>query len=87
MNKRHGHGKHSATNIFRRCGQLRIPYEEVIASPYCKRRGIEQPHYLTPYKEGIKGTIDWGINQREAETGKDVLEFNKNEMRNYLINE
>lgn len=87
MKKRFGRGKTSATNIFRRCGQVEISYDDVITSPYCLKRGIEREHYKIAHTEGIEGIIDWGKHRREIRVGIDVLAYDKDQMRNYLNSE
>lgn len=84
MKQRWGRGKYSATNIFRRCGQLGILYADVVDSVYCRERGIQSGKYELAYQEGIEGTIDWGQNKRDVVVGEDVLSCNKDEMIEFL---
>ncbi len=74
--------KYSGTNIFRRCGQLSIPYGIVISSH--RFRGKDHGYCKLAYNEGTKGTIDWGINKRDIVIGEDVLSYDKKEMLEFL---
>jgi len=55
---------YSASKIMRRCGQLGIPYEKVISSPYGKSQGWRLGKCLNQHKEGMAGTIGWGKKKR-----------------------
>jgi predicted HNH restriction endonuclease len=76
--------EYSGTRIFRKCGQLNIPYDVVINSPYFKKRKKEHGYCLLPYDEGRKSTVDWGKNKRPIVVGNDVPSFNEEEMLSFL---
>jgi hypothetical protein len=50
----------SASKIMRRCGQLEIPYEKVISSPYGKSKGWRLGKCKIQYRDGKCGTIGFG---------------------------
>lgn len=79
--------KYSGTSIFRRCGQLSIPYDLVINSPYFRNRNKRDGYCRIAYDEGTKGTIDWGKEKRPIVVGQDVPAFDKNEMMEFLQDE
>jgi len=54
--------EYSGSRLMRRCGQLGIPYEKVMESPYAQRHGWKG--FKIQYKDGVDGTIDWGAKKR-----------------------
>lgn len=51
---------YAGSRIMRRCGQLGIPYEKVIESPYGKYKGWNLGQFRPQYRDGLGGTVGWG---------------------------
>lgn len=73
----------AATRIFRRLGQLGIPYEDAITSPYARKRGWSAPQFKVGYRDGANGTYGWGTNARALEA-KHIVPFNREELLRML---
>lgn len=56
---------YSNSRIMRRCGQLGVPYDRAIASPYFASQGLLPPSLFIQYGDGLKGTIGWGDDTRQ----------------------
>lgn len=54
----------SSSRIFRRCGQLGIPRESVLESPYGRVRGWAANAHKIQYRDGVRGTVGWGEDAR-----------------------
>jgi|GEM_PF-3211523 len=54
----------SVSKIMRRCGQLGIPYENVISSLYAKSKGWPPGKCMKQHKEGMDGAIGLGEKKR-----------------------
>ncbi len=63
--------EYSGSRLMRRCGQLGIPYQKAIESPYAQRRGWKFGQFKIQYRDGVHGTTGWGADKRpmrESET-------------------
>lgn len=73
----------STSRIMRRCGQLVIPFEEVLVSPYFQVRPEKQPRSKVQYRDGVQGTVGWGTHKQPI-AEKDTLSFTRKQMLAYL---
>lgn len=74
---------YSASRILRRCGQLDIPYEDILKSPYFNDPNRKKPKSKIQYQDGVNGTIGWGKNKK-ALSEIDIVPFDMAELRNLL---
>lgn len=77
---------YSNSRIIRRCGQLGIPYPEVIESPYFKSQGLSKPALRIQYRDGVLNKIGWGHKKRSIDA-KSTTPHCLSEMQDLLASE
>jgi hypothetical protein len=70
--------KYSTSRIMRRCGQLGIPFDEVIKCSYFIN-SKRHPKSKVQYRDGVAGAIGWGSGTRKLED-EDIIPFDKKEL-------
>ena len=72
------------SRIMRRCGQLGIPFEMILGSPYFQARSEKQPRSKVQYRDDVQGTVGWGTHKQPI-AEKDTLSFARTQMLAYLV--
>lgn len=74
---------YSPSRILRRCGQLGIPFEDILKSPFFNDPNRKNPKSKIQYQDGVNGTIGWGKNKKPL-SEKDIVPFDMDELRKLL---
>jgi RNA polymerase primary sigma factor len=61
---------YSNSRIMRRCGQLGIPYAEVMGSPFFAQQGVVAPELFVQYMEGVEGYTGSPDRRRPLDSSK-----------------
>lgn len=61
---------YSNSRIMRRCGQLGMPYAEVISSQYFAQQGMVAPELFVQYTEGVEGYTGASERRRPIDSSK-----------------
>lgn len=74
---------YSVSRILRRCGQLGIPFKDVINSLYFSESSRKKPKSKIQYQDGINKTIGWGDNKKPLKE-KDIIPYDESKIRHLL---
>jgi len=54
---------YSPSRIIRRIGQLGIPFDKAIKSPWARSQMMAASTWRIKYQDGKDGTVGWGMNK------------------------
>ena len=69
----------AVSRIMRRCEQLKIPFVQIVNSPYFQSRKDKIPKSKIQYTDGLKNVVGWGKSKQPI-AKKDTVPFSHEEM-------